>query len=356
MSMSMSKFVGLIAVSAALCGGCSEATPPETANLQQKGGGWRPNGPDLVHGRINGQIIQGVRLLRERPMYIVDEHGGNAYGIVNTDYRGDKVYSMPTTQGWFRFAYGQNLVAEKYDAQDLTFEFFAPHPTMTGSVPYRLTVGAVSAPSNGALEYGLHAMYYSFLDGGTWSAPKSFCEDAEGNPEPMVPLRGRYWDLGNGNPVPDPNMVSFACLSAAVAGCMEYGYNPWQTHTECYDPTDPGTCHPANMFDVHQTCTRLKRADYCGTGKAHTMSGALINVFDWLSPPINNSGPINFKQLEAIWGINGVSCVIPENLRHPELVDQDYDCSVKLHKATVDCRYTRLGQNILGDNVELIKE
>lgn len=353
MSMSMTKFFGLIAVSAALCSGCSEAPPSEeTANLQQKGGGWAPNGPDLVHGRINGRIFQGVRLLRNRPMYLVDEGGANAITLSNTDYRGKSVTTMPMNQGWFRFTYGQGMMAERYDAQDLTFEFSAIAPGTTTLVPYRLKVGRVGAPSNGSPLYGLHEMTYSFLDSSGWSAPKSFCEDADGNPEPMVPLRGRFWNLTNGNAVLDPDMVSFACLSAAVAGCMEYGYNPWQSQIECLNPSMPGTCHPANMWEIHQVCTRLKRADYCGTGKAHTMSGAMIHPFDWLSPPINSSGPDYFKELEAIWGVNGVTCVNVDNLRHPELVDQDYDCSVKLYKMTPACNPDRLGQSILGDLVE----
>ena len=357
MSMSMTKCFGVMAISAALCSGCdATGADSETANRLQKGGLWQPNGPDLVHSAIDGALTQGIRLSRNRPIYLTNEKGASQYAITSTTYTDSTATTYPVSaiafdQGWMQVSYNNGAIVKHEDVRGLAFSWNAPEPGKTTNVTYTMTVKDVLPPKNGATEYGLHYLTYSYLrTDGTRSAEQSLCVDSEGNAEPAVPVRGRYWDITSGNYVVDETIAHLACQSAAVAGCMDYGYNPWLNLSE--STTQNGVPYTANMWAIHQTCTRLKRGDYCGTGKAHTMSGTLIHVFDWMVPPINGSGAANLKQLEAVWNETGVSCVIPANLRHKELVADDPACYDKLYNHTPLCVPERLGRDILGDIVE----
>jgi hypothetical protein len=57
--------------------------------------------------------------------------------------------------------------------------------------------------------------------------------------------------------------VSYSCATGAIAKCVTWGYAPWVVGA-----------------DVHQTCTRMVRADYCGSGASFTKNGTVIDVFD----------------------------------------------------------------------------
>jgi hypothetical protein len=96
-------------------------------------------------------------------------------------------------------------------------------------------------------------------------------------------------------------MFTFSCTTGVIAKCYRWGYRPWLTG------------YGANMAEMHQTCTRLARADYCGDGVPHTQDGTWINVWDNLPAP----GPIQTHGLlpplgmlfEAGWGPNGAVCL-----------------------------------------------
>jgi hypothetical protein len=85
--------------------------------------------------------------------------------------------------------------------------------------------------------------------------------------------------------------VSFSCMNGALAKCAAWGYAPWSVGA-----------------DVHQACTRLVRADYCGTGISYTKNGTLIDVYDarGIGTPITDDSSAVF---EAGWGANGAVCV-----------------------------------------------
>jgi hypothetical protein len=83
---------------------------------------------------------------------------------------------------------------------------------------------------------------------------------------------------------------SFSCETGALAKCIDWGYAP----------------HAVGA-DAHQTCTRLVRADYCGTGEPHTANGTLVDVFDTLGVmEPDTSVDLAF---EAGWGPDGALCV-----------------------------------------------
>jgi hypothetical protein len=64
---------------------------------------------------------------------------------------------------------------------------------------------------------------------------------------------------------------------------------------------------------MHSTCTRLARADYCGTGTPHTRNGTSINVWDRLPAPgpIQRHGTVAPLGMvfEAGWNTTGAVCL-----------------------------------------------
>ena len=55
---------------------------------------------------------------------------------------------------------------------------------------------------------------------------------------------------------------SVTCTSGVIGKCVRAGYKPWKTAAD-----------GRPMWDYHQACTRLIRADYCGDGRTHTRDG-----------------------------------------------------------------------------------
>ena len=94
---------------------------------------------------------------------------------------------------------------------------------------------------------------------------------------------------------------TFGCTTGVIAKCYRWGYRPWLTG---YDE---------DMAVMHQTCTRMARADYCGDGTPHTVDGTRINSWDNLSPaPIQTRAGIlqSLGMLfEAGWGPDGAVCL-----------------------------------------------
>lgn len=358
--MSMSKFFGLIAVSTALCGGCSQETQLETANLQQKGGGWMPNGPDLISARINGQLIQGIRVRRGYIVTVVDEFGGDQYNVVDKTYAGypvTRVFQAPSPgDGFFHVDYnvkGATHTAERFDISSLRLTFMTPGADKTPVTNF-ITIKDVETSPAKALNHGLHWAYHSFIDkDGHESAPVSLCVDHDGNDEPLIPMPGVRWNLADGRSIVDGDMTHFACLSAAPGACTTWGYDLWTQKTECPDPKNPASCHPVDNVRVMTACTRAKRDDLCATGVSHTLPGKMINPADNMM--ISATYVQDAPDLEALISENGASCVIPEHLRHPELFAQDPTCADKIYNHTPRCNFNRWpGYDLIGITVEVL--
>lgn len=84
--------------------------------------------------------------------------------------------------------------------------------------------------------------------------------------------------------------VTFSCAHGAIAKCVAWGYAP-----------------DTAGADLHQACTRMVRADYCGTGISFTKDGTLIDVFD--DRGIQTASGSTELDFEAGWGPNGATCV-----------------------------------------------
>jgi hypothetical protein len=84
--------------------------------------------------------------------------------------------------------------------------------------------------------------------------------------------------------------LTFSCTTGVIAKCVVWGYRPWEVGAE-----------------LHEACTRMARADYCGDGVPHTREGTLIDMFDARGIQVREPRPgLTF---EAAWGPEGAVCV-----------------------------------------------
>jgi hypothetical protein len=121
------------------------------------------------------------------------------------------------------------------------------------------------------------------------------------------PLSGSW--SSDGQHFPSKSFL-FTCTSGAIGKCVRFGYKPWKR-----GPNNE------NLWDYHQACTRMVRADYCGDGRSWTRDGTLIDVYDRLG--IQKAERREGMRFEAAWGSRGAVCVdhtrIPERLTLEEL-------------------------------------
>jgi hypothetical protein len=90
---------------------------------------------------------------------------------------------------------------------------------------------------------------------------------------------------------------------------VRLGYKPWKRLSD-------GT----SLWDHHQACVRMLRADYCGDGPT-TRDGMLINLYDPVG--IQPDEPRPGMSFEAGWDEGGAVCVarprVPGNVTLEEL-------------------------------------
>lgn len=119
------------------------------------------------------------------------------------------------------------------------------------------------------------------------------------------PLGGTWSDTGNHRPV--AGSFGITCTAGAIGKCVRWGYRPWAIGPD-----------NASMWDLHQACVRMVRADYCGDGVGWTEAGMPIDLFDRLGivrpEPVVPEG----MHFEAAWAADGAVCVhhsrVPGNI------------------------------------------
>ena len=90
-----------------------------------------------------------------------------------------------------------------------------------------------------------------------------------------------------------------------LAKCVRWGFAPWVKRES------------ADMRALHQTCTRMVRADYCGDGVPHTKEGTPINLWDTAGINVRSNTP--GMAFEAAWGPHGALRI--ERSRWPDGLD-----------------------------------
>jgi hypothetical protein len=106
------------------------------------------------------------------------------------------------------------------------------------------------------------------------------------------------------DPLRDPPVE--APVSGAIAKCIGWGYSKYS----------------GEHRDIHQACTRMARADYCGDGTFHTVPGMAIDFEDvWgLEVLGDDPGATKVKQVEALWTRDGAYCVDKTRLKECQKV------------------------------------
>ena len=103
---------------------------------------------------------------------------------------------------------------------------------------------------------------------------------------------------------PAKGIYSLQCSSGASGKCVRWGYKPWGVGP-----------NGESLWNHHQACTRMVRADYCGNGVAHTKDGTLINMYDPLGIQVSETSAA--YTFEAAWGPQGAVCV--RKVRWPDI-------------------------------------
>lgn len=131
-----------------------------------------------------------------------------------------------------------------------------------------------------------------------WNAQSSAWENhCKADPSGIAkgfPIAGT-WDE-NGRHLPSKTQFIVACTSGVYGKCVVAGYKPWSK-----------TKDGVSLWDAHQACTRMLRADYCGTGKGNTVNNIPIVIYDRLG--INPAKPGDNHTFEAAWTADGAGCI-----------------------------------------------
>jgi ADYC domain len=272
-----------VLVSAALLGGCSDERASEEIVARASSPVIDDNGIHVNGIHVNGIHVNGIHVngLQANGTAI------NGLYVAGMSLKGTvlsgTVNGVPVSGAGF---IGATMKASTLEGSDL-----------------QLHIDDVQA--SGDPDITLYSVSVLAPGGSVWSP---LCVDTGGNAVAALPLSGD-WDEGQGTPtagkhLDDPTQFTFACQGYALAKCAEMGYKPWKATQECLSP---GVCHPVPLGYLHQACTRMMRADYCGDGTPSTRNGTLIDVGDMLNMETPSAPPGWI--FEAEWGVSGATCV-----------------------------------------------
>lgn len=133
-------------------------------------------------------------------------------------------------------------------------------------------------------------LYTLTVANGDGSTTSMCTPDASGTTK-AIPVLGR-WDYSGAHL---DGGFTFGCTSGVIAKCVRWGYRPWHS------------VDGVSLSDVHQACTRMARADYCGDGISNTQDGTEVDFYDKLGVNVNTAGPLML--FDAAWSTNGAYCI-----------------------------------------------
>ncbi|WP_424969870.1 ADYC domain-containing protein [Dinoroseobacter sp. S76] len=161
-------------------------------------------------------------------------------------------------------------------------------------------------PYGGPHAFRLHQVSFLNPEGGAW---EPLCHPGPFGLQMAVALPGSSTADGGYRALPE-GRFNFTCTAGAHVKCLRLGYAPGGIGPEA-----------ARRTALHVACTRMMRADYCGTGVPHTVAGRKIEVFARHDPP---RAP-RLGQVEAIWGADGAICLarprVPERFPLDEILN-----------------------------------
>ena len=291
MTRRLTWMFGAVAVLAGCDDVRSEACDISMREVQTNGIGL--NGIGLNGIGLNGIGLNGIGLNGDR-LYAPDG-SGDYVDQMSIDLKGQGDVVSATLVGSALKVVtdtGKILVGDKLDKVRFEFELQEGEKGKHGkSVWIRNT-----KPLAPGSDVWLYQLDYR-ISKGAWMP---LCVDHEGEPTEAILLEN-VWNPITGDKRVIPGSITFACRDAALAKCVEWGYRPW------------ASVGGTSLADLHQACTRLVRADYCGDGTPHTVSGTPIHVLDQLG--VQKLDPNANFVIEAEWGPNGAVCLNHANMR-----------------------------------------
>ena len=166
---------------------------------------------------------------------------------------------------------------------------FVAHSDESGELTFRLEKIEVDA-DDPEHETQLYTVSFQNPDTGEWV---NYCQPDMKGWQKAIPLSG-YWD-STGRHIDDPNTFTLACTMGVIGKCVRWGYKPWSS------------ANGKSLADLHQACTRMARADYCGDGHPHTKNGTQINLFD--IEGVQHRDADTGMQFEAAWSPEGATYI-----------------------------------------------
>ena len=297
-------FVGALLLSA-----CSTpVTPEEEAELAVAANPLSAeNGGDLNGGDLNGGDLNSGDLSN-----FITSVSFNPARKGNTDV--ELVTLQGTTfYGYQRYSFDDYEIIRAREFIGVEFE-----GNLGGGSTVRLRISGMNAAPAPNTDINLYNLEYRDPSN-IW---RPACRDAKGTVVQAIPVPG-VWNYGKnvpggGSKYTDPERFTFACLGGAIAKCTLWGYRPWASYNGT--PLEP----------YHQACTRMVRADYCGTGETHTVTGNRINFYD----PLGIQQDTEAWNFESEWDVNGARCFYALNRTHSKLpcfsARQDLLCGLNL--------------------------
>ena len=264
----------LIVAAALGCGPMSSADPTVAAEGTVRNEITTTNGTDLNGTDLNGTDLNGSRL---------------ASRLVAVHLAGAEIRGAPATiwleAGEIRGIDASGAPFSGAAAQGLVLEGERGDGTLV-----QLRVTGIAEEGAGVWRYDL--LYKPGL-ANTWDP---LCSTGS-----AVVVSGR-WNYQDGVPgggafTADPTAFTVACPSSAIEKCVSHlGYRPWEQF---------GVFGTVSGVDLHTSCVRAIRADYCGDGHSHTTNGRLINIYDGAGVQADTET----WPMEAEWTPDGASCV-----------------------------------------------
>jgi hypothetical protein len=152
-----------------------------------------------------------------------------------------------------------------------------------------------------------------------WDNP---CVPSGSVPNPRALAVSGVWD-STGAHQQAHGKLTLACENGVISKCITWGYKPWASRDG------------QSLAPLHQACTRMARADYCGNGISHTQTGTTIDMYDSLGLQLPTSQPSQAwnparASFEAAWAPEGATCL--SRTRHGQALEMILqECPGRFH-------------------------
>lgn len=139
---------------------------------------------------------------------------------------------------------------------------------------------------------------------------QNYCQPDFYGVSAAIPIQGS-WDWGGAPKSSAAGTFTLACTNGGIGKCLRWGYKPWKE------------LNGVSLKPYHDACVRMVRADYCGDGQGHTVTGTPIDVYDRLGIQKPEPNASATEEFEAGWSPQGATFV-----NSPRLSD-DMDALVR---------------------------